>query len=253
MPVIFWSVFFSIWTAFILYIKGDVQSAPGAVAKGVILGKPYYHLWYLFMIPFLYAITPVLRLAMNGLKQRELLAFIGFCFSLSICNALFNSGLAHFDMGARIDLFTNNFLPFVGYFVLGGYIHKFNISVAPKICTMSLLVAWLVTIFGSYFLSYEYFYSYLSVNTVIASLSVFFLIKHYADVELKMGTFSLYSFGIYLVHPIFLDGASLLIRDKMLSVMNAFFYIPLASVIVFVLSYGAVLIMSRIRFLKRCI
>ncbi len=252
-PLIFWSVFFSFWTVLKLTIKGELPSAPVVLAEDWVLGKPYFHLWYLFMIPFLYLVTPYLRVVFNRISRNELLFLVCFCLSLSILNTLSSNVLSYFEMSAKVTLFTNDFLNYIGYFCLGGYIAKYGVKQRNGFALVALMLAWSVTIVGSYFFTYKYFYSYLSINTVIASVALFLLIQWNCDRDFNLSGISKLSLGIYLVHPVFLDAVAFVGKDWLLSYMDVYLYIPLVSVIVFGFSYLSAFCMSKIPVLNKCV
>lgn len=252
-PLVFWSLFFTLWIILKGTIKGELSETPKTIAIAWLMGRPYYHLWFVYMIPFLYLSTPALRVILKKFSRNEALFFIIFCFSLAILNTLFTNTLSFFELNSKFSLFTNSFLSYIGYFCLGGYIAKYNIKIKTNTALFSLLLAWLITIFGSYFFTYSYFYSYLSINTVIASIALFLLIKKFFDKNLKLDSFAKLNFGIYLVHPVFLDAFNFLGKDRLLDNMSAYIYIPLVSVFVFLCSYGAVFFMSKLKFFNRCV
>jgi len=252
-PILFWSFIFSLWVLLIAYVRGDIEQGYKEIVRSVALGRPYFHLWYLFMIPLLYIITPILRLCLSTWGKSEILFFILFSFFLAAINVLFNNVSPDLSVKPEVTLFTNVFLSYIGYYLLGGYINRFQIKTNSKICITVLFVSLLITILGSYFFFYKYFYSYLSLNVILASVSLFLLIKKHININLKLSHASKLSFGIYLVHPIFLDIFSFLAKHSFLSTINIFWYIPLFSVIVFISSYITVIIMSKTKYISKCI
>ncbi|MCQ1059173.1 acyltransferase [Photobacterium sp. DNB23_23_1] len=252
-PFVFWSLFYSLWVILKYFFKGDISTAYFTVAKGWALGEPYYHLWYLFMVPFLYLVTPILRVIISAVEKNELLVFISISFALAMLSALSNVVLLYFDLSAKVSLFTNDFLSYLGYYCLGGYIAKYAIK--PKIirCIIMFAVALFTTVVGSYYITYIYFYSYLSVNVVVASVALFFIIKEYSNNDLKLNRFAELSLGIYLIHPLFIKAISTFGEEWLLTKVDVYLYIPLASSLVFILSYMTASCMSRVRYLNRCI
>ena len=166
---------------------------------------------------------------------------------------LFINFFSNLSINPDVTLFTNIFLSYIGYYFLGGYINKFEIKANTKICIIILLISWLITILGSYFFTYKYFYSYLSINTILASVSLFLLIKKHINMDLKLASVAKLSFGVYLVHPIFLDIFSSLAKHSFLSAINIYVYIPSLSILIFISSYITVTIMSKIKYLSKCI
>lgn len=254
-PLIFWSAFFSLWVVLRLVITGELSSAPMIIMKNFLLGKPYYHLWYLFMIPLLYASTPYLKLVLRNSEKNVSLLFIIAAFVISASNVLFNYLLSVFDMGKDVDFFINNFLLYIGYFMLGGFIKKYDISIKPSHAIAGLAVFWLITIYGSYIFTYSYFYNYLSINTIASSIYMFFLIMNAFNYNILKSSAKLagLSFGIYLVHPVFIDIITFTIRDSILLILNPYIYIILVSIIVFTMSLLSAILMSKNKYLERCI
>ncbi|ATN00183.1 hypothetical protein CRN77_10800 [Proteus vulgaris] len=252
-PLIFWSVFFSFWMVLRYFVKGELPDVLPALIKNWLLGQPYYHLWFLFMIPFLYLVTPILRVAFSNSSKGVLFSFIVLCFSLSMLTVIFYYIASLLNMGSKVTLFTNNFLMFLGYFCLGGYICKYNIELKLVNSLLIFLLSVMATAIGSYFFTYEYFYSYLSITTVFSSISIFFLIKQSLNRKSFIGYFSGLSFGIYLIHPVFIDIISFLGKGLIQGKINAFIYIPLATICVYLLSYLVALFMSKSRILNKCI
>ncbi len=253
LPVIFWSLAFSAWIFIKAYAKGEAAEAPLTITQNWLAGSPYYHLWYLFMLPFLYLITPLLKVIQNALKRCEYFAFMCFCFALAMLSALVDSLLLHWQMNAQFQLFTNGFLNYIGYFALGGYLAKYEVKPNTKVCLFGLIVAFIITMLGSYWFTYDYFYSYLSINTVMASICLFLLIQTYADHDLRLKTIAGLSFGIYLIHPLFIDIISFAVKDKLLAKIDVLIYIPLSAMTVFILSSITVWVMSKIILLRNCV
>jgi len=245
-PLVFWSLFFSGWTALKLVVKGKEADIYSEILLGFISGQPYFHLWYIYMIPFLYLITPLLRTLLKESPISNIKLLILFCFAFSVFNVLLDA-LSYQNTST---FFGNNFLLYIGYYLLGGYVAKYDVHVSVKWCGLILLLAWAATATGSYFFTYEYFYSYLSVNTVVASLCVFFIIRHYFDGNFSFGSAAACSFGVYLVHPVFLDLFSVVLEDQVSSLIGVVLYIPVASVIIFLLSYGVVRLLSCLKFTR---
>ncbi|WP_353167687.1 acyltransferase family protein [Providencia sp.] len=250
-PLIFWIALFSLWIIFKGAMKGDVSSSMALLLNNFKIGEPYYHLWYLIMILFLYTITPALRLVIEKINKSEMQFLLAFLFIMSAIN------VAHdklFFNGADSDeIFINKFLLFIPYYVLGGYIKRFDIHMSTCFSFILFISSVTITIVGAYYYTDKYFYNYLSVNTIIASISIFFIIKNCADFDIKSEHFANLSFGIYLIHPIFIELVSQALRVKVYSLFGSVGYIAITSVLVFALSYLSVLVMSKSKVLKKCI
>ncbi len=175
-----------------------------------------------------------------------------FCLGLSIIDTSVGRILSYFGLSKQF-VFTNTFLYYLGYFYLGGHFAKYDVKKKNCIAVTTFILALMITVFGSYFFTYKYFYSFLSINTAVISIALFLLIKWNFDKDFKLNAISKLSLGIYLVHPIFIDLLSFIGKDWLLSRLDVYIYIPLASIIVFTFSYLAAFIMSNIKFLNKCV
>ncbi|MFA0085417.1 acyltransferase [Vibrio sp. 10N.261.51.F12] len=252
-PLVFWSLFYSLWVLIKFYMRGDMSIAYFTVAKGWALGEPYYHLWYLFMIPFLYLVTPLLRVIINSITRKEFFLFISVSFALAMLSSLANIVLLYFDLSAKVSLFTNDFLNYLGYFCLGGYIAKYNVKPNKNRCLAIFIAGLFLTVLGSYFVTHLYFYSYLSINVVAVSIACFFLVKEHFNYDLKLSQLTQLSFGIYLIHPLFIKLISSQGEGWLLDKMDVSVYIPLVALLAFFLSYLCAFLFSKVRYLRRCI
>ena len=64
LPFVFWTIIYFVWTFTVL----DWSFTPFNVLQGLISGS-YYHLWYLYVLMGLYAVTPVLRVLVKNLTR----------------------------------------------------------------------------------------------------------------------------------------------------------------------------------------
>lgn len=103
-------------------------------------GAPYYHLWYMYMLFGLYAITPVLLMLKRQLSQRQAVALAGLCLL---------AGLGQHHAGALFWML--DWAQYVGYFLCGALIREKAASIGlPKwlflaVSLLLLLLALAVT------------------------------------------------------------------------------------------------------------
>jgi surface polysaccharide O-acyltransferase-like enzyme len=132
---VFWSVFYTFWSLLAAYFRGNLDIAVNLVIPNIVQGKPYYHLWYLFMLPMMYLITSYVRTVIHNTDKNNMVLLVCICLGISAI-----ATLAHSIMGesvARSTFFTT-FVPYIGYFLLGGVLNRFKVKVSNKLC-MSLL------------------------------------------------------------------------------------------------------------------
>jgi surface polysaccharide O-acyltransferase-like enzyme len=124
----------------------------------------------------------------------------------------------------------------------------------------------LVTIIGTYFATSSkgaldiFWIDYLAPNTVLVSAAVFVLFKHTFNFELPfLRSFAAASFGIYLIHPVFLALFKSGVFQELFGfalhskTVHVLFGIPITFIAVTVSSYLAVVILQKIPFVKNIV
>jgi len=196
-PLISWTIIYILFRVAISLIADnpiDVKS----LLTSVIVGKPYYHMWYLFMIIGLYFIAPILNNSISYVSRNTL-------WTVAIMLLLFGM------LNSSYDKFLNNkvsfilwFVNYLGYFILG-YLIKDSKRRFPFLVLFSayIISSILIAVLSLYTIkSYDslYFYGYLTPFVIIGSLSVY---KLFHQLKLKENIFSKISYltlGIYLIH-----------------------------------------------------
>ena len=82
LPILFWSVFYLSWASLKNILHGNEPTALELIKK-LLSGRPYYHMWFLYMILSLYLFTPFFRKIISHSTRKEiiLLVFIMFLFA----------------------------------------------------------------------------------------------------------------------------------------------------------------------------
>ncbi|PMO59951.1 hypothetical protein BCT06_13655 [Vibrio breoganii] len=229
-PIIFWSIFYSFWWL-TFDSSGPLSGNIIELAKRWVLGSPYYHFWYLYMIVLIYLSTPLIRIIFKYTTKKELKVILVIIFSITIINNTFGTVFAAYYEFPKVDLVTNTFLSFICYYVFGGYVKKYDLNITNRIAIIAFIISLILTLTGSYMFGYKYFYFYLSANVVIASLSIFLIYKNFkkTGIRKKILVMRDYSFGIYLLHPL------------LLSVLDSMFYFELAFIDITIKSLGSII------------
>ena len=168
------------------------------------------HLWYIYMILFIYMILPFLGILIRKLSNNALLVLLlgwvilTFAFRSTPMNLYSWTG----DYGSK---FLGWFLH-LGYVVLGFYLSRltWEKSGLKPMAGIVFILTVLVSAVGTYLISTSHkhldlsFYSYLNLNTIIQSTALFVWLKN-TEISSKFvlklqNTISNYSYGIYLVH-----------------------------------------------------
>ena len=255
-PLIAWSLIYVFWEA---YYEGS-EAISFSSFYNILLEPAYYHLWYLYAIIGVYLFLPILRVIIDKTDHNLLHYYLLLWF---VAVAIIPIGENITQVSSEIDLFSIS--AYSGYLVLGFVIGKMQISKKIAISALFIfIISAAVTATGTYLLTVrndgvfsEYFYGYMTPNVILMSTSMFILTKYFiskvdafaSDRMLSiLKSFSAASFGIYLIHPIFLY---LLEVGDLGIVISGFegnpaISIPVTAVTTFFLSYVTILLLKKV-------
>jgi surface polysaccharide O-acyltransferase-like enzyme len=97
-------------------------------------------------------------------------------------------------------------------------------------------------------------YSYNNIAVAASALMIVKVIKDAKITNIKSKAIvvaSSLSFGIYLIHPIFIDALNVLHIDT--NTYNAYYFIPLSAALIFLISAICVYIASRLPWLNKVV
>ena len=200
------------------------------------------------MIIGLYLITPILLRIKNEIGEEK-----------------FNKlGIAFMIIGVVINLTCELywilwFTEYIGYFILGYTLrgkcikYKGNYGANIVVIISCSIIMFLLNIYLNKH-SYNnvlYFYRNLSVFNIIGSMSLFKLFLKIRNFKREFYNISKYSFTIYLIHQGIIDFLGIIKEKIILTKFNPLWFIPLMSIVVFLLSYIFSYCIYRIKILKR--
>ncbi len=205
-PLLFWTMFY---LAMQVALEGKFDL--GVQIKNVVLGRPYFHLWYLYMIVGLYLFSPFVRIFVQASDRDTLILFCIITFTISGLETL----LASLFKGGG-NTFLSLFLPYISYFVCG---HLLNTSEIPRYSLMKLfLTLFLVLILaGSVAAALPFLgsktwgvvHSNFEPLVIFLSIACFQLGRSITAMPLilrrAIGVVSPLTLGIYLIHPLWLE------------------------------------------------
>lgn len=203
-------------------------------------GAPFDHLWYMYMIMGLYAVTPILIRLKEDIGEKNTLRLgIGLTF--------FGMLIYHTS-----SLFWPVlFIDYMGYFILGYALKKYYIlnpkrpfkyilgAIISALLVFSLTEGMARMGWGTNKL---YFYGNLTPFVMAGAICVFIAFINMKDIKLNMEGLVKHSFNIYLIHAGILSVINLLINNVFNWTPNPIWYIPVMAVIVFYISYVGSLI-----------
>lgn len=189
--------------------------------------RGHYHMWYIFSILALYMLTPFIRKMTESKKLTEYFLGLGLLFTYLLPRMisfiqLFE--LPHADVFASIRSIVAQANPLSGiyplyYFVLGHYLHTYPPRKALRIPmiaigAMGLVLTLLLTLWHSSLIGGPsgQFYDISSTTVLAMSAGIFLLFESmFSDyhpgrrMRCILLTLSECSFGVYLVHPFFIE------------------------------------------------
>ena len=245
-PFLFWSLIYSIYN----YLKnGEPDINYLIYFFNSLKDGASYHFWYIYMLIGLYLAIPILNKWIVNSNNQLIIYFLIIWFVGLIIN--------FYDLTLHKDFSLTIFTGYVGYLILGYFIaHR-----SSKINSYVLLALFIVSVGFTFLATYKQpivngmfngkYYQYLCINVVLASASLFMLIKNsfnaskfYLD---KIKFCNQYGFGVYLIHVLVLDALQLI-------QINGAFVNPLVGtlgtiVVCYLISLLLIVLLSRIRFL----
>ena len=220
---LFWSTAYVLFT-YAIYSPGNFAHFNlREFISTVLQGDPYRH-WFVFLIAQLYLVLPFLRAIAKNLSACRCFLVLWMIFTLFVTTlnripAVFQlspvaTAFVYEPLGILSRIRPAMVIDYIGYAVLGYYIHSCNIS--RKAGTPALIVfaaSLLYTIVMSHFLSVktgapnELFFENLSFNNAISAASFMVAMKAFSEnVWYKDRTydiilfFSAGAFGLFMTH-----------------------------------------------------
>jgi surface polysaccharide O-acyltransferase-like enzyme len=251
-PLVFWS---SVYLAFRYHLGEELTAKK--VATDILAGRPYYHLWYLYMVAGLYIFTPFLRTYVRASSQKERSLLIALTLLLS---SLF-SFLSYFYLEGQETILTI-FIPYIGYYLCGYQIRSMKEVKASARALWTLILMSLVLISLGTFTLVDLFgldkglflYDFVSPPVVFMSVALFSLLRKMNFPGFLKGAIRQVAptaLGIYVIHPIVINRLGTIGLSS--TSFTPLVSIPLVSMVAFLLSCLATLVMSRIPYVRKTV
>jgi surface polysaccharide O-acyltransferase-like enzyme len=254
-PIAFWSLFFLGWTVLQSSLQGEVITTLDLIKK-LLSGKPYFHMWFLYMILGLYLFTPFFRKIVAGTTKPELVVLVVITFVMSALNYAYEELFS-----GESKFFINWFFLYVPFFFLGHLIRE-DKRHYPRLLPCSVFIlSVLLTFFGCYIVGSKsglsaglYFYGYLSISVIPMSIGMMYLLKTlenpiFSDSFTKKT--STLILGVYLIHPIVLEAINYTRYGT--TAFHPILSIPIIASIVFLLSLAGAKAIDLVPYLRRVI
>lgn len=216
---LFWSFVYNLYTFYAAY--RSIPQAVLAAVKNVHNGA--MHLWFIFVILGLYIVLPFVKRMCEGLTKREAEGFILLGMLVTFLPKTLSSFSVFEPLVAYIGKFEICYAAgYVSMFVTGWYIDTFERNKKERIISYILGMAgflyMLLTTIGfsvSRGVVVDEFMSFKSISAFLMACAVLVLCKSIFEKKpftrrqrSNLAFYSKYTFGIYLVHELFLNISS---------------------------------------------
>ncbi len=256
---IFWNCIYALYNAnFNLYNSFNI------IKKNIAS----IHLWFIILIVGIYLIMPSIRIFVNYSTKKDIrnllialfviqsvIPFLG-CFKIFSCMKTYYG-----------YLYTNDFIGYVGIFIYGYYLDKYeeDISRKKKILLYFLGIILIISTVILNLLETDKlskistpFLKFLYPNIIIYTTAIFIAVKDICkkikmnkNAESIIAKIAQLIFGVYLVHMLVLKILSNFGIN--VSICNTFISIPIISLVIFLISLVIVFIISKIPILRKVI
>lgn len=251
-PMMVWIPFYFVVDHF---YKGDSLSLRAILDR--IIYSSYDHLYFLVLIVQLYLITPMLRGLLKSSTISSQAGLIAIFFLIAI-------------FWKKTSFAGTMFIPFIGYYLLGSFLLKYNTNTSKKLLLASLtgfVTSALLIIVLTYsatisnelrYIQDSYYYSHNKPLVIILAISAFMIIQSSTVAQKVRSLFSLdlvkklssASFGIYILHPLILYTTLYLLTKfitiEPLSWWIMLVFIPWSFLMSFIFTIG----LQRLRYFK---
>jgi surface polysaccharide O-acyltransferase-like enzyme len=260
-PILVWPFLYIIWGYFVFSHSISVQD----IINGYLLGAPGAgHLYFLFLIAGLYALTPLISMYANQVSRKDLT--ITAIAILAITTVGFSIQFVLPEYPQTLNLVTQG-LPYVGYF-MAGYLLKDIVIKRSYLAIIAFIASGIAIALVSYYITRRsgiagmglFFYEYPTIFVMIMSFAAFLIGKEiyrkYISklpshlLNTHLATIAGSTFGVYLIHVMVLEGLTKYTGSTTLvSIKQSFLLFILTTLI----SFGLSLLLMRIPYLKRLV
>ena len=229
----------------------------------------YLHMWYLTLAIGLYIMVPIFKQIITSKKITTYFLVIIFVFfsiipqvsNIMICiNNEFIHNLANKLINSSyfgIYKFQNSFMVYSGYFVLGYYLHKINITKRKRILIYGLgifsgILTILCTILVSTEKQQEVFYHYFNINVALEAIAIFVFAKYNFNSNKAIRYISKCTLGIYLLHLMIIEIFNVKFNLNVLT-YQPILSIPILTILIFLISVLITSIINKIPLVKEIV
>ena len=256
--IVFWSLFYWGWR---VWFRGQ-DVPPDAFVMSLLAGRPYAHLYFLFVILGLYLITPFLQIFLRAADRGQVRSAVVLALGLAGAQQLL--GLVNLSANSNIVTY---FVPFTGYYLAGHWLRDVVLDRRGRLVAAGILVGLTALSFAGSELAVRLFgpgeslapQGYMSFLTIGSTVAVFLLARSLLAAErfpdgspTWLAKVATATFGVYLVHPAVLGPLRDMVDIGAGRWRNLVVF-PLSVLIVAAVSLALVLVIQRIPVVRRIV
>ena len=248
-----------VWTL-IYYLFNVYYTDQGCIWRKLLEKPAEAHLWYLYVMIPVYIVLPFLQVLCKGMNEKLEKAFmvIGFIW-LTIVHIM---PYGELDLNFKLDLYFD--LPLFGdrsyiFYLFSGYLiakYKDKIKLSQKQLLLLFVGGSMINVVATIWKSaeqgdhFEWVFQYGGPMVIISSLAFFAYIMRLGNGDVKLSdkakkwidTSCACSFGIYLIHIMFLDNYKIHVAADAVSV---YWILPVLVVVIVVISFVVVYLLRK--------
>jgi len=244
-----WSIVYVTFTYVMLFYKSSESISWHTLVSPLrfwVAGKPFYHLWFLYMFVGIYVVSPVFIWIKEKAGERNF-AMASVVVALLMIPAGLFSNL----------MWVIKFVPYLGYFMLGYALRNYFtrkvsgvllIAVAVLSLTLTVYMFWC----HPWWLPHKVSSKLLSYQSVTIFLAAVCLFKFFGQLKVTgsewLFKLSLHSFNVYLLHPL---AISVIVMSTPHGILKNYpvMMIPLVTLVVMGICYAVSIFFIRKRLL----
>lgn len=249
--LIVWSAVYLAWRAFFW----NEPLSLSVISHDLIVGRPYIHLYFLFLIAGLYLVTPFLARAIGSLAPSQLRQAIVIMAALAMAANLFD-----FLASSAFTMFV----PYLAYYVGGWYCARvladgprpYRFALTGAILIITVLTALLVSARGLDDQWSFYFYGDFSPTVMVTALAVFMLALRGPippRVEALAQRLAPLTLGVYIAHPIVVELLRYGYYHTIPILLRSPYYVPVTFVATCILTCGLIAFIQKVPALRRTV
>ena len=203
-PILIFSIFYILFTEITSLLSGDSVLIP---LKNLFLGKPYYHMWYMYMVIGLYIFVPYIVKNISKLNNCLFVCLFIWC------------ALSGATSDIPINYGISKVVTYIGYFLAGYKIRQYTLNKKNNFkgillillgFTFEIILSIISFYYGSYLDNVPLLKlivldsGHFSLFIIMASLLIFTGFS-YLNINMNCSKIANKTFLIYLIHPFVLN------------------------------------------------